>query len=149
MTISPSYIPGPNQTAQQAQARASALGVGLASASVPPVYAPYITALPGVVAEYGAGPTVVFAHDDGTLTAAQVTSLIAPLVAQQAADAQNATNAQTILAHIAQRQAQVQAWIAANPSGATPTPAMMLVVAEILNGIADVLQGLVSSTSGT
>lgn len=96
MTITPSYIPGPNQTDAVALARATALGIGLAPRIVPPVYATYVTTLPGVIAEYGGGPTVVYHADDGTLTAQQITNAIAGLVAQQAADAVTQANQQTI-----------------------------------------------------
>jgi hypothetical protein len=84
MTITPSYIPGQTQTDQQAAARAVTLGIGIAPRVVPPVYVPYVSNTPGVIAEYSG--RVVFLFDNGSITSTDVTNLIAPLVTQQAAD---------------------------------------------------------------
>lgn len=129
MTITPSYIPGPNQTDAVALARATQLGLTLAPRIVPPVYAPFVTTLPGVVAEYGGGPTVVYHADDGTLTAQQITNAIAGLVAQQAADgvtAQNQATNQPII------QAKAVAALAANATYlAIVTPTQAQAVAQV------------------
>jgi hypothetical protein len=149
MSLTPAYIPSATQTDAQAQARATAIGVGVAPRTVPPVYQAAVAAngaLPGVVAEYG---TVVFAHDDGTLTAAQLTTAIAGLVAQQAADATTTANQQTILANVLARQGQIQAFMTANPTGAVLTAAQTLAVARMLNGLCMILIQQFSSTAGT
>lgn len=146
MTITASYIPGPGQTKPQAQARATALGVGLAPPEVPPVYATAATNLPGVVAEYG---TVVFLHDDGTLISAQVAAALAPLLAQQAADAQTAANQQTIRANVQAKLATIETFITNNPGGATLNAAQTLVLAKLLAGACRVILQLNDSTSAT
>jgi hypothetical protein len=60
-----------------------------------------------------------------------------------------AANQQTILANILTRQTQIQAWIAANPSGAVLTAAQTLTLAEMLNGLCKLLLQQFSSTTGT
>lgn len=147
MTITPSYIPGPGQTDAVALARATALGIGLAPRIVPPVYAPYVTTLPGVIAEYGGGPTVIYHADDGTLTAQQITNAIAGLVAQQAADATTQANQATI-------QAKALAALAANATYlAIATPTQAQAVAQVgaltqqLDAVIRLILGQFSSTS--
>jgi len=59
------------------------------------------------------------------------------------------TNATTITANLTNAQATIQAWIAANPSGAVLTAGQTLVVAKMLNGLCKILLSQYSSTSGT
>lgn len=135
MTITPSYIPGPNQTDAVALARATQLGITVAPRTVPPVYEEAVTTLPGVVAEYGGGPTVVYHADDGTLTAQQITNAIAGLVAQQAADAQSATNQATTMTQLQADLATIHTWLTNNPSGAVLTAAQTRVLARLLGNL--------------
>ena len=58
-------------------------------------------------------------------------------------------NQATIQADVLSRQATIQAWIAANPTGAILTAAQTLVLAEMMNGLCDLLLQQYSSTSGT
>lgn len=147
-TVIPSYVPGPAQTDQQARARAQAIGIGIAPREIPPVYANAATNLPGVVAEYGQG-NVVFIHDDGALTSAQVAAAVAPLIAQQAADATTATNQQTIRTNVQAKLATIETFIANNPGGATLNAAQTLVLAKLLAGLCRVVLQLNDSTSAT
>jgi len=135
MTITPSYIPGPNQTDAVALARATALGVTVAPRIVPPVYAPFVTTLPGVVAEYGGGPTVVYHADDGTLTAQQITNAIAGLEAQQTADGVAQTNQSTTLTQLQADLATIHTWLTNNPNGAVLTAAQTRVLARMLGNL--------------
>jgi len=60
-----------------------------------------------------------------------------------------AANQQTIQANILTRQAQIQAWIAANPSGAVLTAAQTLTLAQMLNGLCKLLLSQFTTTTGT
>lgn len=146
MAITPAYIPAPGQSDAQALARAQALGIGIAPRAVPPVYAAAVTVLPGVIAEGGG---VVYLPDDGSLTATQVSTAVAPLVAAQTAAATLAANNATITANVLTRQTQIQAWIAANPSGAVLTAGQTLTLAQMLNGLCKLLLQQFSSTTGS
>lgn len=55
----------------------------------------------------------------------------------------------TVTANIATRQAQVAAWIAANPGGAVLTAAQTLTLAQMLNGLGKLLLQQFASTTGT
>jgi len=59
------------------------------------------------------------------------------------------TNRTTTQTNILTRQAAIQAWIAANPSGAVLTAGQTLTVAEMLNGLCNLLLGNFGSTTGT
>lgn len=148
MAVSTSYIPSSGQTGPQAATRVSAIGTNLGSRNVPPVYSLAVGGnLPGVIAEYGG--SVIFVHDDGTLTGAQVTTAIAGLVAQQTADVTLVANQQTILANVIASQGQIQTFMVNNPSGAVLTAAQTLILAKMLNGVCNLLLGLFNSTAGT
>jgi hypothetical protein len=58
-------------------------------------------------------------------------------------------NQTTINANVRARQATIQAWIAANPTGAVLTGAQTLVLAQMLNGLCNLLLSEFGSTSGT
>lgn len=62
---------------------------------------------------------------------------------------QSQQNQATIQADVLSRQATIQAWIAANPTGAVLTAAQTLVLAEMLNGLCDLLLQQFSATTGT
>jgi hypothetical protein len=61
----------------------------------------------------------------------------------------NALNANTIRTNVLASQTQIQAWIAANPSGAVLTAAQTLVLAKMLNGLCKLLLQELSDTTGT
>lgn len=147
MPVAPAYIPGPQQTNQQAQARATALGVGIAPRIVPPVYQPFVSVLPGVIAE-GAG-LVVYVADNGTLTAQQVTTAVAPIVAAQTAADTAAANQQTLLSRAQTALTNNEAFLAI----ASPTTAQTLTQVKALTRQIDALirlgQGLITDISDT
>jgi hypothetical protein len=58
-------------------------------------------------------------------------------------------NNRTIMANILTRQSQIQAWIAANPTGAVLTAGQTLTLAEMLNGLCKLLLSQFTSTTGT
>lgn len=145
--VSPAYIPGPQQTDQQARARAATLGIGIAPRDVSPIYQPYVPTLPGVVAE--GGGSIVFIADDGSLTAQQITTTVAPLVAAQAAADTASANAQTLVQ-------RAQAALTANATFlaiAAPTNAQVLAQVQRLtkevNALIRLGQGLVADISDT
>ncbi len=149
MTITPMYLPTSGQA--DAQSRATAVGANLTTSDIPPVYAQAVQAgggAPGVVAEYN-GAVVYLSDSPRTVTATQVTSLIAPLVAKQTADATAAANAAAINANILSRQSQIQAWLTANPNGAVLTAAQTRTLALMLNGLCQLLLNQYSSTTNT
>jgi len=146
MIVTPAYIPGPAGLAA-AQARAAVLGVGVAPTNVPPVYQPYVTTLPGVIAE--GGGTIVYLPDNGSVVAADVANLIAPLTAAAAGAAAQAANQATINTNLLARQTQIQAWVAANPSGAILTAGQTLTLAQMLNGLCKLLLQQYTNTTGT
>lgn len=80
---------------------------------------------------------------------AGITAALTAAYAQAATNATNATNAATINTNVKARQATIQAWIAANPTGAILTGAQTLVLAQMLNGLCNLLLAEFGSTSGT
>jgi len=146
MTVITAYIPDPGQTEQQAATRAAALGIGITSRAIPPVYQSAVTAnggTPGVVAEYGG--QVAFLHDDGTKTPTDVANLIAPLNTAQAAAAAAIGNVSTIQARALADLTTIEAWVNANPSGATLTGPQTLVLAKMLTGLCRLVLGMTST----
>jgi hypothetical protein len=89
---------------------------------------------------------VVIADNTGQAT------LVAVQAAQAAATTAETTlttNAATITTNVKARQATIQAWIAANPGGAVLTAGQTLVLAQMLNGLCNLLLAEYGSTSGT
>lgn len=86
------------------------------------------------------GTTEVLRYPDGTL-------VTVPAPGSPGATAM--ANQSTILADISARQSSIQAWITANPGGAVLTAGQTLTLAEMLNGLCDLLLGLFGSTAGT
>jgi hypothetical protein len=123
------------------QSRAGALGCALYVGDPTGLVASF----PSVVVTSTVVATVVLA-DSGSLTLAQVQAAQA---AAAGAEVAQANNSATIQAHVLTRQLQVQAWIAANPGGAVLTPATTLVLAEMINGLCDLLLDLVAGSAGT
>jgi hypothetical protein len=80
---------------------------------------------------------------------AGITAALTAAYAQAAANATNTANAATINTNVKARQATIQAWIAANPTGAILTAAQTLVLAQMLNGLCNLLLAEFGSTSGT
>ena len=146
MTIVASYIPDPSQTDAQAAARAAALGIGLAPREIPPVYARAATVTPGIVAECG---TVAYRHDDGTLTTADVTALLAPLNAQQAVDQTTAANLQTILARAANALAANGTFLALAPPTNAQTIAQVQLLTRQVNALIRLTLNTLSDITGT
>ena len=68
-----------------------------------------------------------------------------------------ATNAETqaanvktnLYTNVTARQKTIQSWITANPSGAVLTAAQTLILAEMLNGLCDILLAEFGSSAGT
>lgn len=132
-----------------AQARATTLGCGLLPA-VPPEFATLATAPCVIVA--GAGQVVVVSDNPPT-TPGAVTTAAAPIVSAEAAAAAAAAtlaaNAATITANVTAAQTQIQAFIAANPGGATLNGPQTIVLAKMLNGLCKILLQQYGSTTGT
>lgn len=59
------------------------------------------------------------------------------------------TNQATITQNVLNSQAQIEAWIAANPAGAVLTAGQTLVLAKMLNGLCRILLQQFSATTGT
>jgi hypothetical protein len=124
------------------QGRAIALGCSLV---VGDPTGGLVVSFPSVVVTSSVVATAVLA-DAGSLTLAQVQAAQA---AASSAEVLQANNSATIRADVLVRQGQIQAWIAANPGGAVLTPAATLILAEMLNGLCDLLLGLIAGTVGT
>ena len=105
-----------------------------------------IVAFPSVAVTSTAVATVVIADNTGQATLAAVQ---AAQNAATTAEATAAANAATINTNVKSRQATIQAWIAANPTGAVLTAAQTLVLAQMLNGLCNLLLAEFGSTSGT
>jgi hypothetical protein len=149
MTVTAFYIPSPAQTAPQIAARCAALGITAASSTIPPVYATPVAAAGGapcIVAEYG---TVAALHDDGTKTAGDVATLVAPLNTQQAADQTTAANAATINQRVQANLATIETFISNNPSGAILTAGQTLTVAKMLAGMCRLLLNQTTTLGGS
>jgi len=58
-------------------------------------------------------------------------------------------NANQIRTNVQNAQSQIQAWITANPSGATLTGPQTLVLAKMLNGLCKILLQQYADTTGT
>lgn len=58
-------------------------------------------------------------------------------------------NLTTIYANILARKAQIQTWIKAHPTGATLTGPQTLVLAKMLNGLANLLLNIYTTTETT
>jgi hypothetical protein len=56
-------------------------------------------------------------------------------------------NRTTIINNVANRQAQIQAWIAANPAGAVLTAAQTLALAQMLEGLCRLVLGQFEATT--
>lgn len=98
----------------------------------------------------GAGQTVTI---PAPVTPSQVNTATAPIIAaeqaQQTAQQGFATNAATITTNVQTAQAQIQAFIAGNPGGATLNAAQTLVLAKMLNGLCKILLQQFADTTGT
>jgi hypothetical protein len=105
-----------------------------------------VTAWPSVVVTSSALAPVIIADDQGQATPAQVQAAQA---AATSAEQALATNAATVRADVLSRQATLKAWMTANPAGAVLTAAQTLVVAEMLDGLCDLLLQLFSSAAQT
>ena len=149
MAISPMYLPTPGQA--DAQARASTLSCTVTSSTIPPVYAAACTAAgaaPYVVAEYS-GMVVALSDAGETLTAGQVTNLIAPLVAAQ-------TAANTVLANQATITANALAHVPANISylavavpSVAQTTAQLNAITKAVNALIYLVNEQFTTTQGT
>lgn len=59
------------------------------------------------------------------------------------------TNPTTIRTNILARKAEIQTWIKAHPTGGTLTGAQTLVLAKMLNGLANLLLNIYTTTETT
>jgi hypothetical protein len=125
------------------QTRATALGCSAVSAGDS---TGLVTVFPSVIVTSSAVAPVVIADNTGQATLAAVQTA---QTAATTAETTQATNHSTILSNVQSRQSTIKAWIAANPSGAVLTAAQTLVLAEMLDGLCDLLLDLFSSTTGT
>lgn len=129
-------------------ARAVTLGCGYFA--TPPPGLPAVT--PPAVVIVGAGQVVTLSDNPPT-TPAAVATAAAPIVsaeaAQQAAQAQLQANQATITTNVQTAQAQIAAFIAANPGGATLNGAQTIILARMLNGLCKILLADFASTTGT
>lgn len=114
--------------------------------------------LPTVSAALGQGFTLSCVGNPGGAGAvlsaqpaddAAITAALPAGYAQAVTNATAVTNAATISANILTRQAAIQAWMTANPSGAVLTAAQTLTLAQMLNGLCKLLLQQYSSTTGT
>jgi hypothetical protein len=126
-----------------AQPRASELGTNVC---VGDPTGGLVAVFPSAVVTSPALAAAIFPDDVGEATLAEVQAAMAAAVAAEQA---LATNAATIRADVLSRQATLKAWMTANAAGAVLTAAQTLVVAEMLDGLCDLLLQLFSSAAQT
>ena len=114
--------------------------------------------LPTVAAALGNGYTLSCTGNPGAANAvlyadpandAGITASLTAAYAQAVTNATLATNAATITTNVKARQATIQAWMTANPTGAVLTAAQTLTLAQMLNGLCNLLLAEYGSTTGT
>ena len=94
--------------------------------------------------------TVTQYAPDGTITSTRpYTAAEIAQAATSAATVTTMTNQATIQANILTRQAQIQAWISTHPTGAVLTAAQTLTLAQMLNGLCQLLLQQYGSTNLT
>jgi hypothetical protein len=105
---------------------------------------------PCVVVQGGSPVTVSTISDSPTQTnAAAVQAALAPLVAQElVALVASQSNASTLQNNLNSRLATIEAWIAANPSGAILTAAQTLILARMMAGLTRVALAETSTLGG-
>ncbi len=105
---------------------------------------------PCVVIQGGSPVTVSTISDSPTqTTAAAVQTALTPLNAQEiAALATSNTNNSILQTNLNTRLATIEAWIAANPSGAVLTAAQTLILARMMAGLTRIALQLTSTTGG-
>ena len=123
--------------------RAAALGCGV---GVGDASNGLITAWPSVVVLGNYTPPAVFPDNTGQATLSEVSTALATATNAENQAAQVKTN---IYANVTNRQNTIKAWIAANPNGAVLNAAQTLVLAEMLDGLCDILLAEFGSSAGT